>query len=182
MSQLALWSSEHYRLVADEYPRCVGHVLLITKAHLVGHMDAPGEWLAELSHAQEYVRRFLIDTFGEAGFWEHGGPAKEVPHAHLHGLPVDIVLGAEWPEQGRVQRISDWSDVGTHHRETGNYVYAAGSDGAYLVLDEPGVLAEIRRQFVRKLGLALDPGGGLRRLGPDAVNHTREHWYSWVQR
>ena len=45
MEQLTFWESPRYRVFADEFPRCVGHELLVSKAHLLGHMDAPNEWL-----------------------------------------------------------------------------------------------------------------------------------------
>jgi diadenosine tetraphosphate (Ap4A) HIT family hydrolase len=179
IAALALWESEHYRVFADEYPRCVGHVLLTTQAHVVGHMDAPLEWIGELTAAQDHVRRFLMETFGHASFWEHGGVDKEVPHAHLHGVPVDVVLAREWFDGQRALKVEGWHDVRTHHLEAGSYVYAAGRAGAYLVLDEPAVLQEVRRQFVTQVGTVLEPGGGLRRHGPDMVERTRELWRAW---
>ena len=177
---LTLWESEHYRVFADEYPRCVGHLLLTTKEHLISHVDAPTNWFRELSDAQEHVRGFLLDTFGRASFWEHGGADKEVPHAHLHGVPVDVVLGPEWVDNRRARPIDGWLDVRSHREQTGNYAYGAGREGAYLVLDEPAVLKEVRRQFVSQLGTALEPGGGLRRHGPDVVRRTRELWHGWT--
>ena len=68
-----------------------------------------------------------------------------------------------------------------HREEVGNYVYAAGRERAYLVLDEPRVLQEVRRQFVSQLGIALEPGGGLLRHGHDVVKRTRELWRSWAR-
>jgi diadenosine tetraphosphate (Ap4A) HIT family hydrolase len=178
---VTLWESEHYRVFADEYPRCVGHVLLITKTHVVGHADAPPTWLHELAQVQEHVTRFLQDTFGAASFWEHGGGDKEVPHAHLHGVPVDMVLGSTWLNSGRARRVDGWPAVQRYRQDMGAYVYAAGRAGAYLVLDEPGVLHEVRHQFVRQLGSALDAQGGLHRHGPEVVARTRELWRDWAQ-
>jgi diadenosine tetraphosphate (Ap4A) HIT family hydrolase len=183
LERLRLWESPHYHVLADEYPRCVGHVLLLSKPHLMGHMDAPAAWLPELCEAQRQVRRFLLDTFGEAGFWEHGGPDKEVPHAHLHGVPVDVRFGPAWVAGGQVQPVAGWPAVWAHHERTGAYVYAAGSDGAYLVHDEPAVLVEVRRLVVqRRGGETLDAAGGLRRLGPEAVTATRALWRAWAAR
>ncbi len=172
IEHVTLWQSEHYRVFADEYPRCVGHVLLISKAHLLGHMDAPVEWLGEFSAAQDHARRFLLENFGCASFWEHGGADKEVSHAHLHGVPVEIVLGPEWIDDQRARRVDGWLDVRMHHQRAGAYVYLAGREGTYVVLNEPAVLGEVRRQFVRQLGSVLDPGGGLGRHGPDVVERT----------
>jgi diadenosine tetraphosphate (Ap4A) HIT family hydrolase len=179
IAALALWESEHYRVFADEYPRCVGHVLLTTKPHYVGHMDAPAAWLDELLVAQDHVRRFLEETFGNASFWEHGGPDKEVPHAHLHAVPVGLVLPSEYLGQ-RALRIEGWRDVRRHHQQAGSYVCAAGREGAYLVLDEVAVLQEVRRQFVSQLKTTLTPTGGLQRLGPDVVERTKALWRSWA--
>jgi hypothetical protein len=53
-------------------------------------------WLFELEDTQEHVRAFLLAPFGMASFWEHGGADKEVPHAHLLGVPVDGALGPDW--------------------------------------------------------------------------------------
>jgi len=180
MEQLTLWESARYRVFADEFPRCVGHVLLVSKAHLLGHMDAPIEWLPEFMAAQTLVRRFLVDTFGRASFWEHGGPDKEVGHAHLHGTPVDFVLDAGWFDRGQARHVNGWPDVREHRERTGEYVYAAGPAGAYLVLDEPAVLVEVRRQFVEQVGTQTDARGGLLRLGPEAVDRTRALWGKWA--
>jgi len=146
-------------------------VLLITRPHLVSHMDAPLEWLDELDDAQALVRQFLVDTFGRAGFWERGGPDKEVGHAHLHGAPVDLALEHVRPVRG-------WSEV----REQRDYVYASGSAGACLVLDYPAALAEVRRQFVAQTGARQDGNGPLLRLGPEMVDRTRALWKAWARK
>jgi hypothetical protein len=155
-------------------------VLLISKAHFVGHMDAPSERLGEFVSAQEQVQRFLLETFGSASFWEHGGADKEVPHAHLHGVPVDMILGPEWLDGRRARSVDGWHDIRSHYQHAGSYVYAAGSEGAYVVLDEPAVLQEVRRQFTSQLRIPADSAGGLRREGSEVVERTRQLWRDWA--
>jgi diadenosine tetraphosphate (Ap4A) HIT family hydrolase len=76
----------------DEHPRCTGHLLVLSKAHLLDHADAPTEWWRELASTQVLVRRFLLETFGRCFFWENGGPRKEVAHAHLHAVPLALSI------------------------------------------------------------------------------------------
>jgi hypothetical protein len=39
-------------------------------------------------------------TFGAASFGENGFVDKEVPHAHLHAMPVRVPVSREWVTDG----------------------------------------------------------------------------------
>ena len=47
----------------DKYPLAPGQMLIISKAHLRCHGEAPAEALTELDECVETVRRFLRDAY-----------------------------------------------------------------------------------------------------------------------
>ena len=176
----ALWESEHYRVLADEYPRCAGHVLLVTKAHLASHMHAPAAWMGEFEAAQERVRAFLLNTFNSAAFYENGGKRQEVPHAHLHGLPFSPQVPADWLEAGFVERISGWQDARREREQAGHYFYLETREDRCLVRRYKYVLKRVRAQLVGQTEARVEAETGkMTRGGADMVNRTRELWRRW---
>jgi diadenosine tetraphosphate (Ap4A) HIT family hydrolase len=179
-----LWECDHYHVLADGYPRCVGHVLLVTREHHRSHMHAPAAWMAEFQAAQERVRRFLRDTFGRAAFYENGGRRQEVPHAHLHGLPFEPVLPPEWLEEGGLGPIRGWEEARQECERSGYYFYLEGGAGRYLVPIESykRVLGETRAQLLAQTEARLDPRTGrMARGGPEMVERTAQLWREWSQ-
>jgi hypothetical protein len=116
-------------MLADEYPRCISRVLLVSQTHRRPH--ACTERLA-VGVLQAQVRHSLLDTFGKVTFWERGGPDQEVAHAQLYGALV-VLIGSEWVGRGQVQRIESWAEVQARHPGLGDYVHSAGATGASLV-------------------------------------------------
>lgn len=170
-------------MLPDRYPRCAGHVLLVTKEHLASHMHAPAAWQAEFEAAQERVRRFLLETFGHAAFYENGGARQEVPHAHLHGLPFSPHVKQKWLETEKLERIQDWKDARREKEAAGHYFYLETVEGRFLIRRYRFVLTRVRNQLLDRTEASLDPvTGKMRRGGPDMVARTRELWQSWSRR
>ena len=114
MQQITLWETLHYRIIADEFPRCVGHVLLLAKEHFPAHAAVPIAHEEEFDLARAHMRRFLQDRFGAATFVEHGGGSRHyVPHAHLHGYPfaADVPLHLREPGGTGIRPIAGWRDA-----------------------------------------------------------------------
>lgn len=175
-----LWRSEHYALIPDGFPRCTGHLLLITRAHLPSHMHAPAEWEAERAAAQALVRSFLLETFAAASFYENGARRQEVPHAHLHALPFRPVVPPEWEQLGWVQPISGWADARRECVRAGHYFYLETADGCWLLRRYRRVLSEVRAQLVGQTDAAVDPiSGKPQRGGTEMVARTIELWQRW---
>lgn len=176
----ALWESEHYRILADEYPRCAGHVLLVTRHHYPSHMRVPREWEPEFHAAQERVRCFLRDTFGRAAFYENGGARQEVPHAHLHGLPFAPRVPAKWLAEEYLVQIPDWDAARQESERVGYYFYLETGEGRYLVRRYKFVLKRVREQLVGQTEARLDPETGkMVRGGPEMVSRTVQLWQRW---
>jgi len=179
----ALWESEHYRVLADEFPRCAGHVLLVTKEHFASHMHAPAAWMEEFAAAQERVGRFLRDTFGKAAYYENGGKRQEVPHAHLHGLPFEPVVKPGWLEKEKLERIGGWTDARWACERDGHYYYLETPEARYLVRKYRFVLSRVREQLIGQTEAAFDAETGkMRRGGPETVARTRDLWETWSRR
>jgi diadenosine tetraphosphate (Ap4A) HIT family hydrolase len=179
-----LWESEHYRILPDAFPRCSGHVLLITRDHYASHMHAPAEWLPELRAAQERVRSFLLRLYGAAAFYENGGARQQVPHAHLHGFPFRPHVKRRWLEEGKAERISGWEEARREKERSGHYFYLETGDGCFLIRRYGFMLRRIKAQLVRHTDAALDPDTGkMLRGGPAQAARTVRAWAdAWLDR
>lgn len=178
----ALWEGEHYRVLADAFPRCAGHVLLVTRAHLPSHMHAPREWMPEFAEAQRSICRFLRDTFGAATFYENGAKHQEVPHAHLHGLPFDPVIDPDWLRERKLERISGWEDARRECEREGHYFYLETGSGSYLIRKYKFVLRRVRSQLLDQTEATQDADTGkMARGGPDMIQQTARLWRAWQQ-
>jgi diadenosine tetraphosphate (Ap4A) HIT family hydrolase len=97
------------RALLDLRPLCVGHVLVVPRAHCasVGEAQDPVRE-GTLAMARELAKT-LRRCRGEAGVYEHGGSPICRPrecqggptHAHLHVLPVDEDLTSRWISDAR---------------------------------------------------------------------------------
>lgn len=176
-----LWEGARYRLIADAFPRLPGHVLIITRAHVLHHADAPDDWWPELEQAMERMHAFLLQTCGVATFWENGITVKEVAHAHLHGLPIDVSIAPEWETDGTLLPVRDWHAVQRGRDPQHGYTFLATHGRRYLALDRHLVLGELRRATTSRTGETLDPATGmLRRGGTRQVELTRQLWANWT--
>lgn len=178
----ALWQSEHYRILADEYPRCAGHVLLVTREHMASQMSATPEWMPEFYEAQERMRQFLLHTFGSAAFYENGGARQEVPHAHLHGLPFRPRVPDDWLAAGYLDRIPDWDAARQEFERVGYYFYLETGGERYLVRRYKFVLNQVRGQLVGQTEARIDPETDkMVRGGAEMVAQTVQLWQRWSQ-
>jgi 8-oxo-dGTP pyrophosphatase MutT (NUDIX family)/diadenosine tetraphosphate (Ap4A) HIT family hydrolase len=177
-----LWEGVHYRIVADAFPRLAGHILLITRDHVLHHADAPDMWWPEFETATERMREFLLATCGVASFWENGIVGKEVPHAHLHGLPVNVPTPVEWVMERKLLAVTGWDEIRRYRESAGDYTFVSGERGRdrYLAIDRSLVLAAARQATIARTGGILDPAtGGLQRGGAAQVEETRRLWTAW---
>jgi diadenosine tetraphosphate (Ap4A) HIT family hydrolase len=181
IGSVTLWESEHYRVIADEFPVCAGHVLLLTKEHFASHVHAPIEYMEEFENAQERVRQFLLDTFRKASFFENGAKRQSVPHAHLWGLPVHFGIPQDWLKQGQVFSVANWQDVRREREATGYYFYVENDDGRFRI-PEPAyefVLDNWRLQLTQQTEAQIDPSGRMKRFGAEVVTQTVKLWRQW---
>jgi len=175
-----LWEGTRYRIIADAFPRLPGHILLITRRHVLHHADAPAAWWSELEAALERMRAFLLAAGGAASFWENGYADKEVPHAHVHGTPVQVRIAPEWVAAGKLLPVHGWGALRRYRDRVGGYALLIGGGGRYVALDRPFMLHALRHAVLRQTGHALDPAtGGLPRGGADQVAETRRLWARW---
>jgi hypothetical protein len=127
------------------------------------------------------MRQFLLAMCGAASFWEKGFVGKEVPHAHMHGLPVDVPSPVEWVSGGKLLPVNSWADVRLHRERAEGYTFVSGASGRYIALDRAFVLDAARRATIARTGQTLDPAtGGLRRGGKEEVEMTRHLWTTWA--
>ena len=187
MTAHSLWENARYRIIADQYPLCVGHILLISKIHYPSHMHAPMEQLNELAEAQEQARQFLRDHFGRVSFYENGNNLhQEVPHAHLHGIPFTVSLPEHWFERGLLQRAANWQAVWQECERVGHYSYFETDTGRFTLQDDDqyeALLTTIRPQLAMQTEAEIDRGTGqMKRGSVEMVERTIQFWQAWAQR
>lgn len=186
IAEVMLWENAPYRIVADAYPLCVGHVLILSKAHYRSHMEAPLEQLGALEEAQGQVRRFLLATFGQAAFFEHGGLRQEVAHAHLHGLPFTLSALASGVATGLLRSVEGWEVVWQKCVRIGHYLFVETVEGPFLLARDDGygaLMQAIREQMVAQAAGQVDPASGrLKRGGREMVQETMRLWQAWARR
>ena len=180
-----LWENAAYRIIADQFPICVGHILVISKNHYPCHMHAPIAQMAEFETAQHQARRFLYDIFGRASFMENGSINQEVPHAHLHSLPFTLLLPDSWLEEGILQSVAGWQAVRQKYEQVGHYSYAESGAGRCVLQDDenyPLVLNLVRSQLVTQTEAQMSQGKtALKRSGADMTADTIRLWQAWAQ-
>jgi diadenosine tetraphosphate (Ap4A) HIT family hydrolase len=83
-------------------------------------MHAPEHDMEDFSAIQQQMRQFQLDQFGKVAFFENGGINQEVPHAHLHAMPLNLTIPEEMIEQGIFKRLSGWEEVREECQNTGH--------------------------------------------------------------
>lgn len=183
----SLWENAQYRIIADQYPLCVGHILLISKTHYSSHMHAPIEQRNELEAAQHQARQFLYDNFGKVSFYENGNTThQDVPHAHLHGVPFSVSIPDNWLEQGFLQRAASWQAVWQECERVGHYTYFETDAGRFTLQNEDKhelLLNTIRAQLAMQTEAEIDRGtGAMKRGSAEMVTRTIQCWRAWAQK
>lgn len=186
MTASTLWENAQYRIIADQYPLCVGHILLISKTHYPSHMHAPIEQLNELEAAQHQARQFLHDNFGKVSFYENGNTIhQEVPHAHLHAVPFAVSMSDGWLEQGVLQQATSWQAVWQECERVGHYTYFETNARRFVLQNDDQyelLLNAIRPQLTMQTGAEIDRSTGeMKRGSAEMVTRTIQRWQAWNQ-
>jgi len=95
---VVLLETPHARVMCDEKPIVVGHLLVAPKMHIGSFLDLPQMVQAHVLLLQQEASRRIRHLFGEVGVYEHGRSAIcrfQLPnpghiHAHFHVLPVSF--------------------------------------------------------------------------------------------
>jgi diadenosine tetraphosphate (Ap4A) HIT family hydrolase len=182
-----LWENAAYSIIADQYPLCVGHILLISKTHHPSHMHAPIGQLNELEAAQVQARQFLRDHFGKVSFYENGNTIhQEVPHAHLHAVPFTVSIPADWLEQGLLQRAANWQAIWQECERAGHYTYFETDAGQFVLQNDDQyelLLNMLRHQLATQTGAEIDRSTGeMKRGSAEMVTRTIQCWQAWAQK
>lgn len=179
MEEVLLERGEHFYIIAARFALFPGHILINSYAHALTIGDLPPEWMAELDAMRLLARRFLVENYGAASFWENGVPRKHVLHMHLHGWPMPMELPptdilAEATSAQGVADIQPW------YARNGYYHYLQGDLGAYIFQPSHPLFSFISHWLSRQSGNPLSPTGGLVRSGSDATTAAVvERWRAW---
>jgi len=85
-----LFEDEIVKVFMDINPESDGHVLIVPKAHIADIMDADKETIAHMFEVSKRIKEDLYRALSPDGltFMFNYGLRLEVPHLHLHLIPV----------------------------------------------------------------------------------------------
>ncbi|RKG88094.1 hypothetical protein D7V97_42845 [Corallococcus sp. CA053C] len=146
-----LFTTPGARVLCDARPALVGHVLVVSEAHVPSAEDLDGLDYLRFRLAQQEVAARLHAVFGEVGVYEHGRSAicrfhcadRGDTHAHAHVVPISCDLVERTGFITRLERRPPAEQL----VETDRYVYQeAGATPASTWGFGGG---NVRRHFVR---------------------------------
>jgi len=176
-----LTTTANLRLVPDLYPVAPGHLLVITKRHLLSYGAAEPALLDEVERLAGRARRFVRDVYGiDPVIWENGVSGQTVFHAHLHLIPVHLegLIESLAGDPASVE-IDGWDAVAERYRSHGGYHYAALGDRRWLLESNGAMNWEVRRLIAVSAGLRYLDGRWVRPTSNYDVEAARDRWREW---
>ncbi|HEV3172769.1 MAG TPA: TIR domain-containing protein [Actinocrinis sp.] len=149
-----LTASESFALVGDVAPLVPGHVLIVSKRHLISMSKCSGRELVELENFRKHIAQNLTAIYGVPVIsFEHGlcNRAKMascgIDHAHLHMLPIEQPVGEIFREDFQTQALTSLGGLPQATRNQDEYLLLIDEDGAcqFTLTDTP------TRQYFRRV-------------------------------
>ncbi len=118
-----LEQTDNFSIVCDVHPIIEGHILIIPKQHISCIGEYPKELYEEFINLNDKVSDFLLKEYGSVSSFEHGIFGQTVFHSHIHYLPFrgntkDIV-----PEEEKIFKINDLSELQKLFKRDGGYLF-----------------------------------------------------------
>jgi len=179
MEEVLLEDGERFYIIAARFALFPGHLLINSRVHRLTIGDLPQEDMAELERLHLLARRFLLDQYGKATFWENGVVHKHVPHMHLHGWPVAMELPPAELLADSTQ-LAGVADISAWYAANGFYHYLQGDLGSYIFKPSHALFRFIGPWLTRQSGNPPGVGGGIVRSGtPETTTALVAQWRSW---
>jgi diadenosine tetraphosphate (Ap4A) HIT family hydrolase len=170
--------------MADKFPVCPGHTLIISKEHLRCYAAATEETVRELEATAASVRSFLAAAYGKPLLiWENGVSGQSVFHAHLHLMPLPIdAIPPELEAHPDVAPVESWGAVRAHYDRHGHYRYLELAGQRWLVAGHSPALRSVVDLLARATGLRYSRNGWIKTSTPEDVAEVGRRYVSWRNR
>ena len=154
-NNVIVYESEHFCVIPDIAPLAIGHVLIVSKDHIISMTELSAALAMELKEVVNIVDT-IISCNGQTNIihFEHGPgknksqSLKSVDHFHLHCVPLNIDLPTlmKGYERFAYKKIAEYEDLVGLDIE--DYIFCESFGEKYIYLLERQV---IKSQLLRKV-------------------------------
>jgi diadenosine tetraphosphate (Ap4A) HIT family hydrolase len=151
-----LFSDRLIDVLPDLSPLCPGHLLAVSRRHVLSMAELGSPALADLAKTLSRLRADLSPEFGDYFLFEHGTPPGGgshgacIDHAHIHMLPMESRMFDRLTEALPWESISCFEEL-ARYKQVG-YAYL-GIKGSCYVCPNPDTGSQwLRRQVCAALG------------------------------
>ncbi len=148
-----LCETESFRLVCDHHPLCVGHLLIIPKAHLSCIGAYTPALMEEFRDVMDQAARFLRQSYGPVSSFEHGVAGQTVFHSHVHLLPYGGSPESIVPESAVLHSLRRLEDLQRIFQSDKQYLYFSIEKDAWTVDTSIAAPRFFRDRFAFALGV-----------------------------
>lgn len=149
-----LLETEHFNVVADDYPLTEGHILIIPKENISCVGEFSDDLLREFQKLYDQFSTFVKDAYGSVSTFEHGRLGQTIYHAHVHILPfegdAEQIIGEGI---SHLTPVDDFKDLKNAYNKDGRYLFFSTGDYKYLVDTDLGYPRFFRGRFAKALGI-----------------------------
>jgi len=150
--QFPLYSDDLFLTVCDVHPLTEGHILLITKKHVLAMGALSNSAFARYQKLYKKIKTFIMNNYGQVGIFEHGVSGQTVPHAHTHFLPFNHSTEEIIPDQHALRPVANLSEIRNEFLKNKEYLFLENRDRMWLVktkLSYPRFFREIFAKLLK---------------------------------
>ncbi len=162
--EMILFETSNFRVLMDNYPVVLGHLMITTKAHYGAAGEVPPPYWQELFDLKEQIANLAIEMEGNAIYYEHGRAGAchvssrmnpECEHFHLHCLPADICIHSQIEAEHSGIKIEQYEELFDLYYQFGSYFYFENNKGEkffYPVEEDSAPAHHLRTLVCNELG------------------------------
>lgn len=149
-----LYETDNFYVAPTLGPLVEGHLLLISKEHILGIGHLEGSLVHELEKLREETRKVLTREYGTPIFFEHGPATWSrrggccVEHVHLHAIPIQFDLYGDLRKHFECIDLNGLEELRELVKREEDYIYYEDQEGKRYAFPIRG---PIPPQYMRKL-------------------------------
>ncbi len=155
-----LWESENFFVKVGVGILSPGHVMLITKKHIICFAELPGFLHEEFLSLKERITDKITSLFSRPIIYEHGIYSQSVKHAHIHFVPSK----SEFHELESIKhafnylksmKVDDMFEIKNIYEKENSYFYLEENGNKWVFHTEglPHKKYDFRKEFAKLTGL-----------------------------
>lgn len=135
---------EFFYLVADPYPLCDGHMMIVAKEHYGCLGEMPLNKIEQCREILEFLKeqfpQYLIFEHGRAGVCLKNAFGISCDHMHVHFLPLTLDLHLTVSKEYSFETINQLTELQNYFHAYGQYVFLQVKDQSYCYLVQGRVM------------------------------------------